>query len=773
MNTIGRYQLVEKLGQGGMGVVYRAFDPLLQRVVAVKLIANLEAGAELRERFFREARAAGQLSHKNIITIHDLGDFEGQPFLAMESLEGHDLQHRMASQMSMSLARKLDLAIEICEGVEYAHDHGVIHRDIKPANIFITNSGTVKILDFGLARLITSELTNSNMMMGTLNYMAPEQVRGERADHRSDIFSTGVVLYEVFGGRRAFEGDSFGATLYKILEEVPTPLRELDPAVPAELEAMIDCAMHKTRDARYPHMTEMLRELVAYRNQLIVTNSPPLGVSSPVEAIRTPSDAPRPLTSGSRPGTPSVPQPASGAGAPRSDAQIASDAPTVASVPTPFPPSRSSATPLPVADTAGLSSRPNRTPMIAALGAAAVLVLGAAGWWMFGRGTPAPPPAASTTAPDASATNQQEIATRLEQASKALQAGNRVEAQRQADAVLALSPGHVEARRLRDQAQQAIDAANRGMANARNLFEQGRFDEASRAAGDVLAVDPTNAEAQRLMNDASARLKGKGAADEARGRMTAAKNAALGASAPKLATAPYNIAIAAEREAAGLQKRGRVAEATAKYYEATGLFRSAEVAAATEAAARLERSRAQAEQKQAEQRQAEQKQSEARSNEPPKPLPAPPAVPNVPASTGLPNAPVASPVAPPSAPAPPPQAAPSEPAPAAAIADLLDRYVAALEGRNLDAIKKIWPTLSSAQESAFRRDFQNARSVEIDIASPQISVNGNTATAQFVRRYRMQTTDGQRVSSESRTTMSLQKVGQAWTITGIQFVLLK
>ncbi len=121
----------------------------------------------------------------------------------------------------MSLSRKLDLAIEICEGLEYAHDHGVIHRDIKPANIFITDAGTVKILDFGLARLITSELTNSNMMMGTLNYMAPEQVRGETRGHRADIFSTGVVLYELLGGRRAFEGDSFAATLYKILQEVP------------------------------------------------------------------------------------------------------------------------------------------------------------------------------------------------------------------------------------------------------------------------------------------------------------------------------------------------------------------------------------------------------------------------------------------------------------------------------------------------------------------------------------------------------------------------
>jgi serine/threonine-protein kinase len=160
MDNIGRYQLVEKLGQGGMGIVYRAFDTLLQRVVALKVISgNLETGPEQRERFFREARAAGQLSHRNIITIHDLGEVDGQPYLAMEYLQGEDLQRRLAGPDRMSVARKVDLVIQACEGLEYAHSHGVVHRDVKPANIFLTDNGTVKILDFGLARLVTSERT--------------------------------------------------------------------------------------------------------------------------------------------------------------------------------------------------------------------------------------------------------------------------------------------------------------------------------------------------------------------------------------------------------------------------------------------------------------------------------------------------------------------------------------------------------------------------------------------------------------------------------------
>src|SRR5687767_4783577 len=308
MNTIGRYQLVEKLGQGGMGVVYRGYDPLLERVVAVKLIGSIEADSEVRQRFLREARAAGQLSHKNIVTIYDLGEHEGQPYLAMELLEGQDLQQRMASLPPLTLPQKVELAIELCEAIEYAHQHGIVHRDIKPANIFITTAGRLKMLDFGLARIITSELTNSNMMMGTLNYMAPEQVRGERADNRSDIFSTGVVLYELLGGRRAFTGDSFGATLYKILQEIPEPLPNLDATLPPQLVAIIERALEKDASQRYQQMGEMVDELTAFRQQVLQMHSPPGGRTPAVWAaldpdaltVAAPTPVPRPKSDSNR-----------------------------------------------------------------------------------------------------------------------------------------------------------------------------------------------------------------------------------------------------------------------------------------------------------------------------------------------------------------------------------------------------------------------------------------------------------------------------------------
>ena len=285
-----------------MGVVYRAHDALLEREVALKVIsASIEGNPELRERFFREARAAGQLSHRNIITIHDLGEHEGQPYLAMEFLAGEDLQHCLSRHEPMTLARKLEIAAEICEGLSYAHRRGLIHRDIKPANIFITNDGVVKLLDFGLARMVTSELTASNMMLGTLNYMAPEQVRGERTDHRADIFSFGVVLYEILSGRKAFQGDSFATTLYKILQDVPEPLQNIDASLPAEVVRLVERAIAKSKEERYQDLGDLARDLALHRQHLALSDSDTMAIPVPT-AFRSPatqrSGSDPPCTSG-------------------------------------------------------------------------------------------------------------------------------------------------------------------------------------------------------------------------------------------------------------------------------------------------------------------------------------------------------------------------------------------------------------------------------------------------------------------------------------------
>ena len=740
MHNIGRYQLLERLGQGGMGVVYRAHDTLLERTVAVKVIsAPIDQNAELRERFFREARAAGQLSHRNIITIRDLGEHDGQPYLAMEFLEGQDLLARMSNPQPLGVRRKLDIAIEICEGLNYAHIHGVIHRDIKPGNIFLTDSGTVKILDFGLARLVTSELTRSNMMMGTLNYMAPEQIRGERVDHRADIFSMGVVLYELLSGKRAFEGDSFASTLYKILQESPTSLHEIDQTLPMEMIDIVERALAKPRDDRYQHTSEMLRELTLYRQQLTAFESPAGGRLAPSD-LRSPSDVPTHLT-------PSGPRPA-----------VDVRTPPAASTPS--------------------SVRSVGVLPLALIGVA-VLAVGATllGIWMWNRApqqpTPSPPPATS-------ASQEPPISDVMQRALAAFETEDYAAAERQADAVLARDPGNDSARRLRDRARASAASVASGIEKARALLASGRFEEASRAAGTVLSVAPGNSEAKRIIEEGAARSKGRGA-DEARTQMARAKSAARSARAQQLASVPYGAAVAAERDAQRLYDSGRPGDATVKFYEASGLFRSAEVAAqneamSREAQARLARGAPGKPDKPAEPEPS--RTQEPTSAAPPATLPSP-SVKTEPVT--IPGAPAATPgVSPPASPPPPPlvtpapePAKPAAPNPEVAIGELLSQYQAALEARSLDALKRLWPTLSGAPQEAIRNEFGHASQIRVDIVDPHISITGANGVVTFLRRYELLTIEGRRLSTQTRTTMEIRRAGNAWLIERIRFEPLR
>jgi serine/threonine-protein kinase len=758
MNSIGRYQLVEKLGQGGMGIVYRAFDTLLQRVVAIKVISeSIDAGAERRERFFREARAAGLLSHRNIITIHDLGEHEGQPYLAMEFLEGEDLQRRSFGPDRMSLARKVDLGIEVCEGLQYAHSRGVVHRDIKPANIFITDNGTAKILDFGLARLVSSELTNSNMMMGTINYMAPEQVRGERADHRSDIFSLGVVLYELLSGRRAFDGESAAATMYKILQEAPEPLGHIDPTLPPDLVAIVEKAMAKPRDERYQQMADMLRDLTMFRQQTIASESPSAGRPA-ISGVARRSDPPR--ASGFGPET-GVPEPG-----PLSPTMTSYGPRGVLSA---SPPQGSRA---PSGGAQSEAGPPRNSRRLAAIAAASALALVAAVaiWSARSPGSPDLPatqPAADAAPPtrDPAADNAA-VATAVRQATQALEAGDFAAAQKHADAALAIAPASAEARQIRDRAATTLEAEVRGLEQARAHFNAGRYEEASRAAGDVLSVAPGHPEAKKLMQEATTRSRGRGA-EEARSRMNQAKAAARAAQAQSLAVASYDAATGAERTAQRLFSAGQLADATAKFYEASGLFRSAELSAQTEAAERIERAAEAARSAaaaSAAREAVEKEKAEAVKPEPPPPPPPPAPKPAEPLVSGTPA--VTTPAAPPVLP--PPQAPPEPPA-ETLIGELIASYEAALESRNMTSLKRLWPGLGGSQEAAIRNEFQHAAQISVDIASPRIDVAGAGATATFVRRYELLTTDGQRPNSRALVTMTFRRTGAGWVIDQVRF----
>jgi predicted Ser/Thr protein kinase len=260
---IGRYEILEEIGRGAMGVVFKGRDPLIGRDVAVKTIAAGAAeSADLLERFHREAKAAGGLQHPNIVTIYEMAESGGTPFIAMEYLEGESLEKLIARKPALPLATKVGYVVQACRALEYAHRRGVIHRDVKPANIMVTRDGMVKVVDFGIARLADTSKTQTGTLLGTLAYMSPEQIRGERAaDASVDIWAMGVVLYELIAYQRPFAGENHAALLLSILQKEPPPIRQFALDCPAALERAILKALRKNEKERYPSMAALLKDV--------------------------------------------------------------------------------------------------------------------------------------------------------------------------------------------------------------------------------------------------------------------------------------------------------------------------------------------------------------------------------------------------------------------------------------------------------------------------------------------------------------------------------
>ena len=262
---LGRYEIVGELGKGAMGVVYRAIDPVLQRTVAIKTIhlyLDPAEQAEYEARFYHEAKAAGRLSHPNIVTVYDVGKSGNIAYMAMELLEGRELKSLLAPRKPLPVAQALDIAAQVADGLAYAHEQEVVHRDVKPANIMITRSGLVKIMDFGIARMRASEIrTQTGVLLGSPSYLSPEQVLGKRADHRSDIFSLGIVLYEMLTGERPFSGAEITAIMYQIVHVSPRAPSVLNAEVPEILNFVVAKALAKSPEARYQDAREFARDL--------------------------------------------------------------------------------------------------------------------------------------------------------------------------------------------------------------------------------------------------------------------------------------------------------------------------------------------------------------------------------------------------------------------------------------------------------------------------------------------------------------------------------
>jgi serine/threonine-protein kinase len=275
---LGRYEILEELGRGEMGVVYKAYDPLIDRFVAIKTIDLQKLGEEEKDeykaRFYQEAKAAGRLNHPNIITIYDLGRKGDVAYIAMELMEGKELQNIVAENQSLTISEKLDVAFQVAEGLAYAHEHGVIHRDIKPSNIMVLRGRHVKIADFGIARMKSSlELTKTNKIIGSPLYMSPEQIQSHPVDPRSDIFSFGIVLYQMLTGKLPFNGDNVNSLMYQIVNEEPQKPSALNPEVPEALDRIVAKCLEKKTADRYQNVNELTRDLHSCRILLSQTNT--------------------------------------------------------------------------------------------------------------------------------------------------------------------------------------------------------------------------------------------------------------------------------------------------------------------------------------------------------------------------------------------------------------------------------------------------------------------------------------------------------------------
>jgi len=494
LETLGKYKIIGKIGQGAMGEVYKAHDAALNRHVAIKtIVADLGGDDTLRKRFEREAQSAAGLNHPNIIKVYDFGEQDDKLYMAMELLEGIDLRQAIDRGSFASLDEKLDVMEQVCEGLAFAHAHEIVHRDLKPANIHILPGPKVRIMDFGLARPSGSEMTRAGLVMGTPHYMSPEQVRGERATARSDVFAIGCVFYELLTLRKPFEADSMHAVLYKVMQEVPRPTHET-PGIPAALGQVVDKALAKNPDQRYQNAGELktalrhAREAIAggqrERHRAAPSPERPPATAASLRELER-------VAGGVRPSEPTL-RPQAGA---------------------PTPPQQ---------------PRLSRAPLYAGGAFAVVLVL-AGVLYFLSRWAAAPPPPAPTAPGQVESLARAVADTQVELARKRLEAGDHAEAARQAERALKLDPGNAEARRILDRARKTAGEVAAAAAAAKAAAKGGDAEVAAGALWRLLRLAPDHP----LVAELSPHVEGafKDRAEEARRSMASARKAADAAGA--------------------------------------------------------------------------------------------------------------------------------------------------------------------------------------------------------------------------------------------------
>ena len=509
---IGKYEVQDELGRGTMGEVYRAFDPVLKRFVALKtMVVPALEGDDALERFRREARAAALLNHPNIVTVYDFGKEGSLLYMAMELLKGTDLRGAIDDEMLPTLDERLEVMEGVLAALEYAHAEGVVHRDIKPANIHLGPGRHVKIMDFGLARVGTSEMTQEGIVLGTPNYMSPEQALGDRVDGRTDLFSVGAVLYELLTGHKPFEADSTPSVLFQVVHKEAPPVQRWMPETPAPVCELVRRALQKDREARFQSAAEMRAALVEARRCAAAPREPALAAAAAAAAF-LPGSATR-----DHPAAPAGPRPR----ARRHDRSYGAPAGRAAGR-RPSPGARAACRQGWRDAPALRGPAPRREPASASWP-----------WWPSpGCGSGAvrePAPMPSAAAAQVGQLTEALVSTQVQLARRELDDKNYAAAARQAESALGLSPGHPEAVRVLGEARERTRELEEAVTSARQLAERGDSEAASQQLSRVLDLDPRHPAAAEL----SARLNGvfRAQADAAAEAMRQARTQAAAAGA--------------------------------------------------------------------------------------------------------------------------------------------------------------------------------------------------------------------------------------------------
>jgi serine/threonine-protein kinase len=742
-SRIGKYTILGRIGQGAMGQVFRALDPVLNRHVAIKMMtADVSNDPQLSQRFLREAQSAAKLNHPNIVTMHDFGEDHGQFYMAMELLEGQDLSAVIKQQRLASLEDKLALMEQVCDGLAYAHSQEVIHRDLKPANLHVQSSGRVKIMDFGLARVAGSDMTTAGTIMGSPNYMSPEQVRGERVDSRSDVFSLGAVFYEMLSGRRAFEAEALHAILYKVANVEPDPLSLLMPDLPAIVVELVEKALQKEPASRFTDAVEMREALEVCRRVLDGSLDEETAMASLREARTILETAPAPASNepgaagpatissiavtrpaiSRRTATGSLPVVRLGQASATPPSSVRTKVGSRPPRPMAAPPA---AAPVQASQVSSVPSVPpaSRAPVYVAV-AASVAALAVALFLALRPRPPVTPPAGD---PKAAALVTVAVEAQLDVARKSLEYKDLPGALAAAEKALRLDPGNAEAKTIQQRARQALEAVDAAVKEAREAARAGDTEKATQAVARVLAQVPDHPVAAELASQLNSRFQSR--AEEALRQMRSAGQAAQRGGASSMRE--YAEAGRVGRDAQDLFQRKQYTEATQKALEAQKLFDLAKATAAELAAKAA----------------------------------ATPST-TLPPATTLAAAPPTTlpPTAPPvTAPPPPTTLRAAGPSDDTLIRRALSEFARAIESKDIALYKTLRPSLSGDDERKLRAAFESIRSQEVELTVESVTIDGAQAVARAVRGGKV---NGQAVPTR-REVYRLSKGPSGWSIVDI------